>query len=193
MKILILNGSPRLQGTVVSLLKAVTAELETEHNLEWIDVCSLSMRFCTGCMRCRETGDCILPEDDAQRIGQKIRQADLLLIGTPTYWGNMSAPLKLLFDRTVPIFMGESPAGIPIPRQKGKKAVVVTACSTPWPFNVLCAESRGAIRAVKEVLHYGGYQLVGTLVQPGSKKTPGLSTALVAKAHRLGKKLRSGG
>ncbi|MFO7461466.1 MAG: hypothetical protein R6X07_12680, partial [Desulfatiglandales bacterium] len=42
--------------------------------------------------------------------------------------------LKCLFDRTVPVFMGEKASGIPLPRQKGKGAVIVTACTTPWPL-----------------------------------------------------------
>ena len=77
----------------------------------------------------------------------RYKDADGLIVGTPTHWGNMSAQLKLLFDRNVPVFMGEKPNGFPIPRQKGKSAAIVTACTTPWPFNFIAAESRGAIRA----------------------------------------------
>jgi hypothetical protein len=101
----------------------------------------------------------------------------------------MCAPLKLLFDRNVPVFMGESPKGMPEPRQKGKRAVIVTACTTPWPFNFILPESRGAIRAVKEVLHYGGYNLVGTITKPGTKKSTEISSSLMEKAGRLGEKL----
>jgi hypothetical protein len=189
MKILVLNGSPRPNGTVASLLKAVTEPLSTGHDIEWIDVCGLHMKYCTACMACREKETCILPEDDAHRVGNKIRNADALVIGTPTHWGNMSAPLKLLFDRNVPVFMGESPKGIPVPRQKGRGAVVVTACTTPWPFNFILPESRGALRAVGEVLHYGGYKVVGTLTKPGTKKSKAISPSLTAKARRLGEKL----
>ncbi|EMS81052.1 flavodoxin family protein [Desulfotignum phosphitoxidans] len=189
MKILILNGSPRKNGTVATLLKAVAEPITNKHETEWIDVCKLDMKFCTACMACRDKGTCVLPEDDAHRVGQKIQQADALVIGTPTHWGNMCAPLKLLFDRNVPVFMGESPKGMPEPRQKGKRAVIVTACTTPWPFNFIFPESRGAIRAVKEVLHYGGYKLVGTITKPGTKKTNEISSSLMAKAERLGKKL----
>jgi multimeric flavodoxin WrbA len=189
MKIVILNGSPRKNGTVATLLKAVAAPLSTRHETEWIDVCKLDMTFCTACMACRDKGTCVLPEDDAHRVGQKIQEADALIIGTPTHWGNMCAPLKLLFDRNVPVFMGESPKGMPEPRQKGKRAVILTACTTPWPFNVILPESRGAIRAVKEVLHYGGYKLVGTLTKPGTKKSKEISSSLMEKAERLGEKL----
>jgi hypothetical protein len=101
----------------------------------------------------------------------------------------MCAPLKLLFDRNVPVFMGESPKGMPVPRQKGKRAVIVTACTTPWPFNFIFPESRGAIRAVKEVLHYGGDKLVGTITRPGTKKSKEISSSLMEKAERLVKKL----
>jgi multimeric flavodoxin WrbA len=189
MKILVLNGSPRLSGTVASLLKAVTEPLAAEHEVEWIDVCRLNMKYCTACMVCREKETCILPEDDAHIVGKKIREAEALVIGTPTHWGNMCAPLKLLFDRNVPVLMGESSGGMPVPRQKGKRAVIVTACSTPWPFNFILAESRGAIRAVREVLHYGGYKTVGTVTKPGTKKSKELSSSLTAMAIRLGKKL----
>jgi len=189
MKILALNGSPRKNGTVASLLKAVMEPLSAEHEVEWIDVCKLNMKFCTGCMVCREKEICVLPKDDAHLVGKKIQHADALIIGTPTHWGNMCAPLKLLFDRNVPVFMGESPKGLPIPRQKGKLAVVVTACTTPWPFNFILPESRGAIRAVKEVLHYGGYKTVGTITKPGTKKSKEISSSLTEKAKCLGKKL----
>jgi putative NADPH-quinone reductase len=189
MKILVLNGSPRAKGTIASLLGAVTKPLSTGHVLEWIDVGHLKMRHCTGCMVCREKGTCVLPEDDAQIVGRKIQEADVLVVGTPTHWGNMSAPLKQLFDRNVPVFMGESPRGIPVARQKGKRAAIVVACTTPWPFNVLLPESRGAMRAVKEVLHYGGYKVVGTLTKPGTKKSRELSPSLMNRANRLGTKL----
>jgi putative NADPH-quinone reductase len=190
MKTLVLNGSYRKSGTVASLLKYVTEPLSVEHEIEWIDLCKLNMKYCTTCMVCREKETCILPEDDAHIVGKKIQDADVLIIGTPTHWGNMCAPLKLLFDRNVPVFMGESPKGMPQPRQKGKRAVVVTACTTPWPFNFILPESRGAIRAVREILHYGGYKIVGTIAKPGTKKSKEISPSLMAKAKRLGEKLK---
>jgi putative NADPH-quinone reductase len=189
MKILVLNGSSRRRGTVASLLNSVTESLSAEHDIEWIDVCKLNMKYCTTCMACREKETCILPEDDAHIVGKKIQDADTLVIGTPTHWGNMCAPLKLLFDRNVPVFMGESPKGMPEPRQKGKRAAVVTACTTPWPFNFILPESRGAIRAVREVLHYGGYKIVGTITKAGTKKSREISSSLKAKGKRLGEKL----
>jgi putative NADPH-quinone reductase len=189
MKIVVLNGSPRKNGTIASLLESVTQPLSADHDVEWIDVHDLHMKFCVACMACRTKETCVMPEDDGHVVGRKIQAADALVVGTPTHWGNMCAPLKVLFDRNVPVFMGESPRGMPLARQKGKRAVVVTACTTPWPFNFILPESRGAIRAVREVLHYGGYKIVGTITKPGTKKSREIPSSMTARAERLGKKL----
>lgn len=189
MYILVLNGSPRKNGTVASLLKTVVEGISNQHQVEWINLYELKINPCRACMKCRPDQECILPQDDAHIVGRKIRDADVLIVGTPTHWGNMSAQLKLLFDRNVPAIMGETPKGIPIPRHKGKLSVIVTACSTPWPFNFIAAESRGAIRAVKEVLHYGGYRLLGTIVKPGTKTRPSISNRLLEQAKALGSKI----
>ena len=189
MKIIVLNGSPKKKGTVATLLRAVAESAQEKHEVEWIDLYDLDMKPCIACMKCRPENACFLPRDDAHGIGEKIREAGALIVGTPTHWGNMSTQLKILFDRNVPVFMGEKPNGMPLPRQKGKPAIIVTACSTPWPFNFLAAESRGTIRAVREVLHYGGYKILGTVVKSGRKSKPGVSEKLLEKARRLGRRI----
>jgi hypothetical protein len=187
MKILVLNGSPRKRGTIAKLLKAVAeGAKEKGDDVEWVDVYDLHMKPCTACMKCRPDGPCRLPEDDAHEVGRKISEADGLVVGTPTHWGNMSSQLKCLFDRTVPVFMGEKASGMPLPRQKGKGAVIVTACTTPWPFDRILPESRGAVRAVREVLGYGGYKIIGKVVKPGTKKNPEISEKELNRARKTG-------
>ena len=116
---------------------------------------------------------------------EAIRRADLLVVGTPTYWGGMAARLKLLFERLVPVFMGESPRGIPQPRLKGRQAVVIAACTTPWPFNLLFRQSRGAVRSVREVLSTGGMRIRSVEIA-GTKALDGhLPEAARRKIERL--------
>lgn len=190
MKTLILNGSPQKSGVVATLLKNIVNKSEDANKVEWINVYDLSIKPCLGCMKCRQFGSCVLPFDDAHSVALKINEADNLIIGTPTYWGNMSGQLKLLFERTVPVFIGEGKNGMPSPRQKGKKAVLVTACTTPFPFNQILRESRGAIRSVKHILKYGGYKMEGVLTCPGTKKGKTIHPVLFRKAEKLGKKLK---
>jgi multimeric flavodoxin WrbA len=188
MKLLVLNGSPRPKGSVHSLLAAAADEASRRHEVEWVDVYKLNMRNCMGCMKCRPSSTCVLPRDDAQEMGQKIAAADGLIVGTPTHWGNMSAPLLTLFARNVPALMIDRQGRFPVRRQKGKPAAIVAACSTPWPFNVIYAESRGSVRAVKEVLRWGGYRLRGVVVHPNTWVKPDIPPKTLAKARRLGQK-----
>jgi multimeric flavodoxin WrbA len=142
--ILILNGSPKKSGKVATLLRAVEKGLkEKGHKVEWINVYDLKIAHCIACMKCRPDGRCILPEDGGHSAGDKIAACEGLVVGTPTHWGNMSAQLKMLFDRNVPLFMGEKPNGFPIARQKGKPALIVTACSTPLALQLHCCRKPG--------------------------------------------------
>ncbi|MBD3349006.1 MAG: flavodoxin family protein [Candidatus Eisenbacteria bacterium] len=186
MPVLILNGSPRREGTVATLLRQVKDGVEERHETEWVDVYDLDMKHCVGCMKCRPDGECVLPEDDAHEMGRRMREADGLVVGTPTYWSNMSSPLKTLFDRNVTAFMGENERGMPVPRHKGKPAAVVTACSAPWPFNVILGHSTGAVRSVRAVLGGGGYRFLGAVARPGSRSKPELEAGLLQKCRRLG-------
>ncbi len=189
MSLLLLNGSPKTDGIVASLLKVVGDAAGRNHSLDWVDVYDLSIQPCIGCMACRPDGCCMLPEDDGHRIAERIRTANGLIVGTPTHWGNMSAPLKNLFDRVVPALIGETPRGLPFPRHRGKPAAILTACAAPWPFNVLAAESRGAIRSVAHILGYGGYDLIGTLARPGTRSKPEITPKDRRRGEALGLKI----
>jgi multimeric flavodoxin WrbA len=78
---------------------------------------------CVWCFSCRPDKICVLPRDGGHTIAEWIEAADILIVGTPIYWGNMSGPMKTLFDHCVPVF--EYIDGVTIRRrQKGKKAVI---------------------------------------------------------------------
>lgn len=152
-----INGSPRRGGIVSQALDtACDAARRAGFTVERFDLFDMHITPCRGCMRCRPEAGCALPEDDAHRLCEAIRRADLIVIATPTYWANMPGMLKTAFDRLVTTFMGESPAGLPQPRLKGRRAIVIAACSAPRLFDMLTGESRGAIRAVGRILRTGG-------------------------------------
>ena len=100
MKILILNGSPRNQGLISQMLDIMTEEARIRGaEVEVIPIRKLQVHPCTGCMACRSRQTCVLPEDDAQHTLQKIQWADVLIVGSPCYWGNMNGHMKVVFDR----------------------------------------------------------------------------------------------
>ncbi|MDE6140615.1 MAG: flavodoxin family protein [Alistipes sp.] len=180
-RILIINGSPRRDGIVSRSLDIVRQRSESAGaECERIDICDCRFAPCTGCMACRKSGKCPLPHDDAHELAEKIGAADILVIGTPTYWGGMSAQLKMAFERMVPLFMGESPRGLPQPRMKGRRALLIAACTTPWPFNIVMHQSRGAVRAMREIVSTAGMK-VRSVELAGTKSLHGEPTGRMCR------------
>ncbi|WP_167958047.1 flavodoxin family protein [Anaerosporobacter faecicola] len=100
MKILLINGSPRKKGATATILNELYKNLINQPNVdaEIIHISDLSLHFCMGCCACYKTGTCIY-SDEIESLSQRIAHADGLIIGSPTYASNVSAQLKLLFDR----------------------------------------------------------------------------------------------
>ena len=172
MKILVVNGTPRKDGNIFRMLSAMKEEAEAKgFEVTSVSVSGLHVVPCTGCMTCRSRRECVLPEDDAQRILRFIRECDVLVVGAPCYWGNIPGQLKVLFDRIVYGMMGEkSSSGIPEPLHKGKKAILVSTCSTPFPFNIWFGQSQGAVRALREILKWSGFKVVSAIQLGGTRK-----------------------
>jgi NAD(P)H-dependent FMN reductase len=188
MKILVLNASPKRRGKVAGLLAAVAAGTDGRHEVEHIDVYGLSIKPCLGCMKCRPDKPCALPWDDAHAIAEKITAADVLVVGTPTYWGNMSAPLKALFDRIVTTleYIETEKMSLPRPLLKGKRAVIVTASSAPWPLNLLSSSARGTVRNVSVVLKSAGMRIVGTIMLGNTRTMDTIPPRFLRRAESIG-------
>lgn len=170
-------------------MEAIVAALPAECAVTQCFVHDLEFRPCTGCMKCRSALRCALPEDDAHRIAIAIREADVLIVGSPCYWGNMNGRLKMLFDRSVCVLMGEKPNGMPVALHRGQRALLVTACNTVWPFSVWCGQTRGVFRALGEVLRWSGYRVAGRVAKSGCRKHPGLGKRELEKCKKLAKKI----
>lgn len=191
MRIVVLNGSPHTDGTVAKLLRQIVATAGKQDQVTWFDVCDLAVRHCQGCQRCRQDGECVLPEDDGHRIGRAIDQADGLVVGTPAYWSNMSGGLKMVFDRNVGTFFHETDKLLPTPQQKGKLAVIVTAYTCPRIFEVFFPVRRRVFESLTVILKDGGFRILGGVAQAGVKHSGDVSERARARADRLGRKLLS--
>ena len=190
MKILILNASPRPKGLISQMLAIIASQCKEQGwEVENIIVHKLTIRPCIGCMKCRAVGDCNLPADDGHATLQKITECDVLIIGSPCYWGNIPGYLKMLFDRMVYGMMSESRQGIPQALHKGKQALIVTTCTTPWPFNQWFNQTTGVVKALNEILKWSGFQLKGTIQRGGTKQHPLLSESDQKKCRSLIKKI----
>ena len=190
MKILILNASPRIKGNISTMLQTIGQECKARGaEVQTIRVQDLGVHPCLACMKCRSSHQCVLPADDAQRVLALIEACDTLVVGAPCYWGNMPGTLKLLFDRMVYGLMGENSLAVPKPLHKGKRCFIVTASSTMWPFNILANQTRGVVRALKEILGWSGFKCLGTIQKAGTFRHPEFTESDARKCIRAAKKI----
>jgi multimeric flavodoxin WrbA len=84
MKILAINGSPTQNGTIQTILKKVLTHTGSDNRL--IHLREYKISPCFGCRACVRTNTCI-QKDDWSDIVTPLAEADLLIIGFPTYYG----------------------------------------------------------------------------------------------------------
>jgi NAD(P)H-dependent FMN reductase len=167
MKALIINGSPHKNGPTAEVLGLIEEKIKKKYEIDRFFAYDAGIKPCRGCFKCRPNGKCVLPADDGQVIGEKIAAADLLVIGSPTYWGNIPAPLKVVFDRNVVIFE-HFLKNIPSPKLKGKRAIIAVTCGSPFPVSKLASQGKGAVRALKTVLQSGGVKIKKVINVPSA-------------------------
>ncbi len=99
MKVLLLNGSPRVEGnTSIALgeMEKVFSEEGIDH--ETIQVGNLDIRGCTACGACAKTGKCIY-DDIVNEIAPKFEESDGLVLASPVYYASANGTLISLLDR----------------------------------------------------------------------------------------------
>lgn len=106
MKILAINGSPRINWNDAILLKAALSYAEEEgHETELVHLSKLNFRGCRSCLVCkldkepwRSNTDCAI-KDDLNAVLDKSREADIILIASPIYFGSLTADTYAYIER----------------------------------------------------------------------------------------------
>lgn len=102
MKVLGINGSPRKGGNTEIMMKKVFEPLQAAGiETELIQVGGKTIRGCIACQKCVEMQNqtCVMTKDSVNEIIQKMIQADGIILGSPTYFTDVSAEMKALIDR----------------------------------------------------------------------------------------------
>lgn len=170
MKVLAINGSPRMNESNTSLILNPFLEGMTEEGakVDLLYTRMLKINPCEGERYCslKKPGECF-QQDEMPAILSKLRRADVWVFATPVYWGGMTGPMKNLVDRMVPLL--QPPSG-PRDSQRGQspaegsrrgKVVLVSNCGW-WQmsiFDLLTAHMRGFCRGVGRVF-------AGALLRP---------------------------
>lgn len=99
MKVLILNGSPRINGNTSVAVKEMEGVFEAEGiEYETIAVGNKDIRGCIACGKCGTTGKCVF-DDIVNEIAAKFEEADGLVVASPVYYASANATLVALLQR----------------------------------------------------------------------------------------------
>jgi len=114
MKIIGISGSPREKNTSYMLKVVLDA---TGQDYELIQLKDLEIKPCSACKGCHETFKCII-EDDMQNLYRQMLDADYIVLGSPTYFDNVSGIMKNFMDRCLPFYLSNE--------LRNKKVALVT-------------------------------------------------------------------
>ncbi len=151
MKVLGISGSARKDGNTAILIRRVFEPLQAVGiECELVQLAHKRIHGCTACYKCAEDkgGNCAGVRDDANDVIAKMTEADGIILGSPTYYSDMSAEMKALIDRAG---MSTSQGGGLLKRKVGAAVVAV--------------RRGGAIHVFDSINHFF---LITQMIVPGS-------------------------
>lgn len=151
MKVVAFNGSARKNGNTAILLNLVLEELQKEKiETELIQLSGRPLQGCIACYKCFKNKDfkCAVDNDVVNEYIEKMREADGIVLGTPTYFSDVSAGMKALIERSGMVSRANSDM---FQRKVGAGVVAVRRAGAIHAFNSL-----------------NFFFLIGQMIVPGS-------------------------
>ncbi len=102
MKVVALNSSARKDGNTAILLNLVLDELKKEGiQTELIQLAGKSIGGCKACYKCFQNMDrrCSVKKDILNDLIEKMESADGILLGSPTYFSDVSTAMRAFIER----------------------------------------------------------------------------------------------
>lgn len=99
MKVLMINGSPRVHGnTYIALNEMEKVFNNSGIETEIIHVGNKDIRGCIACASCTKTGKCVF-DDIVNETAEKFEKCDGLVVGSPVYYASANATLVAFLTR----------------------------------------------------------------------------------------------
>ena len=99
--ILVLNGSPRVNGNTQELIKSfIQGAKENGNNVSKFDVAFMNIHGCLGCFKGgKDINSPCVQKDDMEQIYKAYRESDLVVFASPMYYWSITGQLKCVFER----------------------------------------------------------------------------------------------
>lgn len=189
MNVLILNGSPRLNGNSAIITAMVSDYLEACHaTITVIRLHEMRIKPCNDCRLCKSGKMVCIIDDDMKIVYRALDDAGAVIFVTPVYWFGPTSQTKLVIDRLRPYFMNFS--------LRGKAGSVLTVAGGGYRdgvhlftmfrkiFKTLGMESTGLFalkayeegevklnRSLKRVVSESGRRIIGGSLEGNKEKS----------------------
>ena len=131
MKVIGIVGSRRKKGNtfhmVNEILKGAVAK---GAEVELINLSDYKIGPCLGCEECSDSFKCII-DDGFESVVSLIQEADGVIMGSPSYWYNVSGDMKIFLDRCYSLIkFSKTDRSIWLSafEDKGKRGIPVAVC-----------------------------------------------------------------
>ena len=138
MKVVAINGSVRKDGNTAILMNVALEELRAEKiEAALVQMAGEKIAGCIACYQCAKTkdGKCAVKTDRFNDYLQMMRDADGILLGSPTYIADITANMKALLERATIVCRANG--GDLFKRKVGAGIVAARRAGALQAFNVL--------------------------------------------------------
>ncbi len=178
-KVVAFMGSPRKNGNTATLVnEVIRGAQDVGAETTVFNLYDLNIKPCQGCLVCRKTGHCFI-QDDFQNMFKHIVDADVVIFGSPVYIWQVTAQMKLLWDRLCGLFDENFK-----PRYAAKRLIMVYSQGNPNPQSF-----QTSFQTNEAVLKMFGLNVVDTILVTGGgdPDTSANNKELLSKAYEIGK------
>jgi len=131
MLVLGLQGSPRKKGNTDLLLSSfMEAAKQIGAETQIVNVYKQQIEPCVECSVCEKKGICSIHDEMSQEVYPLLRRADIVVLASPIFFYNVTAPLKALIDRTQTFWSRKYRLNMEDPRRKHRKGFLLAIGAT---------------------------------------------------------------
>ncbi|EKF84991.1 flavodoxin family protein [Methanobacterium formicicum] len=180
MKVIGFTGSPRSESnTEILVEEMLKGSSDTGAQTKIFNLTDMNIVPCKACMHCKVNEGVCATDDDMQEIYKELKEADAFIVGSPLYFGEMSAQTKPFIDRLFAFYIPDS--------EVNSKKNMAFVFSQGNPDEDTFSEYYNYMKTIFEM----AYNVVDVLVSCGNQ-LPGdvkNKTDVLENARNIGKKI----
>jgi multimeric flavodoxin WrbA len=181
MKAICIIGSPREHGSTAFLVDRIGDGMRVAGaQVQRFSLGQLRIGFCTGCRECEVTQRCV-QRDDMDLLLEGILDSDIVLLASPSYWGDVTGQMKVFIDRSLPL-CNAATGSTPVSKGKIGLAVAIRAGQST-------GENEHIVDTFEHFFGHLGIRMAGSLTVEGVDALSDLENreAELEKAYLLGR------